>query len=104
MLHEGNAVPLDGACDDRRRALSAAGSSAERALDGGRIVTVDLVDVDVKAPQLVGERIEVRDLAGRSETLQAVEVDEDGQTAQPLVRREGERFPGRALVPLAVRH
>ena len=57
-----------------------------------------------EGPELVGQRVEVGDLAGRAEALEAVEVHHDRQVGEAMMQGEDQRLPARALVPLAVGH
>src|SRR5947208_11295818 len=98
-LECGHPVALDGAGDDRDRPPR---RRAQRALEGGVVMAVDLGDDPAEGAELLAQRLEREHVADPAEALEAVRVDDQAQAGRRQVAGERHGLPDRALVELAV--
>ena len=75
----------------------------EGGTDAVHVMTVDFNSRHAEGAKLVCQGIEVGHLAGGTETLHAIQIDNEREIAEVLVGEEYERFPTGALVPFTIR-
>ena len=102
ILHERNALALDGVCKDGL-GLAGHGRLGERGLDGVKIVAVGQLDeVKAERAELGGQIAKAHDLVVRAVDLEPIVVDDDGQVVELIVRGSHVSLPDLTLLALAV--
>jgi hypothetical protein len=102
MLHERDALALDGPRDEGLRSAVAFAEPCEGRSQRRVVVTVDRLDLPAERAQLPREVAERDDLLRRLVGLHLVAVDHDPEPAQALVRGGLEPLPVLAFLELAV--
>ena len=74
----------------------------QRVVDGGQVVAVDDQRAGSERPGTAGPRIQVPAEVGRTALAEPVDVDDDDQVGELVVRGLVQRFPDRAFGQLAV--
>src|SRR5688572_1790354 len=85
VLHEGNALPLDGMAEHHGGPAPLPGRDIERRGEREMVVPVDLLHVPVEGPPLVGERLELQRVRYRGERLDLVVIDGDDEVVEPMM-------------------
>src|SRR5579883_3157668 len=101
VLHEGDALALDGLGVDGARAVRRLGP-AQGLLDLREIMAVDGLGMPAEGLQLVGHGLDAHDLAHGAVDLAVVVVDDHRQVVELELGRGHERLPDLAFLQLAV--
>ena len=102
MLHERDALALDRVRDEGLRCVAPGPKAGEDCAERGMVVAVARLDLPPERAELRGEVAEREDLVGPLVGLELVAVDDDPESAEPVVRGGLERLPVLALLQLAV--
>ena len=102
MLHERDALALDRPRDERLRRVVLLAEAREDVAQRGVVVPVAGLDRPAERAQLRLQVAERDDLLRRLVGLELVAVDDDPETAEPLVRRALQRLPVLPFLELAV--
>jgi hypothetical protein len=74
---------------------------AESRRDSFQIVAVHLNGMQAKCPELIGQRLEIGDVAGPAKPLKPVQVDDECEI-QAMMAAEDQSLPIRSLIPFAI--
>jgi hypothetical protein len=74
---------------------------AESRRDSFEIVAVQLYGMQAKCSELIGQRLEISDVAGPSKPLKAVQVHDECEI-QAMMAAEDQSLPIRPLIPFAI--